>query len=71
MTNKIRNLILRRVSNGINSLTNTAKPELSASVQESYIRNTVAEYTTKVHLIRFHVGLKSTKSFLNAENMVR
>jgi len=35
MTNKIVNIILKRVSNDINSLTNTAKPELPASVQES------------------------------------
>ena len=63
----VGNLILTKVGNGINSLTNNARSELPAYIQQSYIKNTVAEDTTKIYIVRFHVGLKSTQSVLDAE----
>lgn len=64
---KVGNIILSRVSNGINSLANNANPLLPAYTQSSVLKSTVAEDTTRVYTVNFNVGFRTTKSIADAE----
>ena len=60
-------LILTVVSNGISSALNHSKSDLPAYVQNSVKSTGQQDDSTKVHVVRFHVGMSSSSSVVQAE----
>jgi hypothetical protein len=60
-------IVLTMVSNGIVSLVNNSQAELPATVENSVLVNAVGEDKTKVDIIRFNIGLRSSMSVIDAE----
>jgi hypothetical protein len=68
-TTKIGKYILDAISNGIASLANNSQDTLPAYTKESVAKITTSNLmdVSKVYVIRFHVGQKSTQSVIQAE----
>jgi hypothetical protein len=64
----INKIILTMVSKGIISFVNNYQSQLPATVENSVLVNAAGEDKTVVQIIRFNVGLRSSKSVLNAED---
>lgn len=60
-------MILTIVSNGILSALNNSKSDLPGYIQNSVKSTGQQDDSTKVHVVRFHVGMKSTSSVVQAE----
>ena len=64
---QVGNLVLTIVSNGIISALNNSKLDLPGYIQNSMKSSGQQDDLTKVHLVRFHVGMRSTSSVIQAE----